>query len=58
MIVDGYWVFKVGSNDISFEEIMGRYDFSIMNENVDVFVNLCVNKYLDIGRIIFLYKFI
>lgn len=54
MIVDGYWVFKVGSNDISFEEIMGRYDFSIMNENVDVFVNLCVNKYLDIGRIIFL----
>lgn len=51
--MDTGYIPKVGSNDTSFEEIMGRHDLSTMNENADVFANLCANKYLDIGRTIF-----
>lgn len=41
VIAGGYWVPKVGSNDTSFEEIMGRHDLSTMNENADIFAKLC-----------------
>lgn len=47
---------KVGRNNTSYEEIMGKHDLGTMNKNGEMFANLCANNNLDIGRTIFPHK--
>lgn len=47
---------KVGSNNSNFEHVMGRHGLGEMNENGELFTDLCSNHDLVIGGTIFPHK--
>ena len=44
---------KVGSNNTGYERVMGRYDFGIMNENLEKYAEFCGNNNLVVGGTLF-----
>lgn len=44
---------KVGSENVGYERVMGRYGCGSMNENREYFIEFCGNNNLVIGGILF-----
>lgn len=56
LVIMGDFNVKVGSDNSSYDRVMGKEGCGIMNENGERFVELCVVYNLVIGGIIFFYR--
>ena len=56
LIVMGDFNAKVGSDNVGFEEIMGKHGLGVRNENGELFAEMCATNGLMIGGTVFPHK--